>query len=416
MRIPTIVVFAALLAACSHGYGTAALPFASSAAGAAFDSADAVQYATIYSFHLTKSGGSPQAGLIAVKGNLYGTTSSYGREGYGTVFQVSPFGQVKVLHSFAGPPDGAYSLAGLIYYHGAFYGTTSAGGVHGGGTVFSMTTSGVEHVIHSFGAGGDGALPAAGLVAMNGVFYGTTQNGGRRNRGTVFEITPAGRERVLHSFIGAPTDGGHPTASLIAVKGVLYGTARAGGKVAAGGCVFKITPFGQERVLHSFRVARGDGSNPAGRLLYYNGYLYGTTLHGGNVGRGFGTVFVMATTGRETVLHSFGVGSDGAFPDAGLTALNGDLYSTTTGGGISPRKPNECISSGVSEAASSYYRCGTIFKISPFGIEHVVYRFKGDPDGANPEAGLTAVNGVLYGTTYWGGSANFYGTIFRLVP
>jgi uncharacterized repeat protein (TIGR03803 family) len=408
MRIGTLIFAGAFLAGCSHLSGAPAIPVASSNAAVAPAEPDAVQYATIYSFRNgNRNGGSPQAGLLALRGNLYGTTSAYGSRGYGTVFEVSPFGQVKMLHTFTGVPDGAYPLAGLIYYHGTFYGTTSAGGVHGGGTVFSVTPSGDERVIHSFGAGGDGAFPAGGLVALNGIFYGTTQNGGRRNRGTVFEITPSGRERVLHSFVGAPTDGGHPTASLIVVKGVLYGTARAGGKVAPGGCVFKITPFGQERVLHSFRVARGDGSNPAGRLLYYNGYLYGTTLHGGSVGTGFGTVFVMTTTGRESVLHSFGEGTDGAFPDAGLIPFNGQLYSTTTGGGLSQRQPNHCISSG---------RCGTIFKISPFGIEHVIYRFKGNPDGANPEAGLTESSGALYGTTYWGGGSNYYGTIFRIIP
>jgi hypothetical protein len=124
----------------------------------------------------------------------------------------------------------------------------------------------------------------------------------------------------------------------------------------------------------------------------------------------------MTTSGRESVLHSFGEGTDGAFPNAGLTAFNGELYSTTTGGGNSPRQPNQCISSGASQASLSSIRCGTIFKISPFGTEHVIYRFKGDPDGANPEAGLAQSNGVLYGTTYWGGTANFYGTIFRIIP
>ena len=103
----------------------------------------------------------------------------------------------------------------------------------------------------------------------------------------------------------------------------------------------------------------------------------------------------------------FGVGKDGASPAAGLIQYNGKLYGTTTGGGNSPKKTNECISSG---------RCGTIYKIDRFGNERVIYRFTGDPDGANPEAALINEGGVLYGTTFWGGTSKFYGTLFRIFP
>jgi uncharacterized repeat protein (TIGR03803 family) len=44
-----------------------------------------------------------------------------------------------------------------------------------------------------------------------------------------------------------------------------------------------------------------------------------------------------------------------------------------------------------------------------------LYRFGGYPDGANPYAGVVIGNGVLYGTTYAGGS-QAYGTVFSLVP
>jgi hypothetical protein len=46
----------------------------------------------------------------------------------------------------------------------------------------------------------------------------------------------------------------------------------------------------------------------------------------------------------------------------------------------------------------------------------VIDRLRGDPDGANPEDALTNVNGVLYGTTRWGGASTYYGAIFRLLP
>ena len=46
---------------------------------------------------------------------------------------------------------------------------------------------------------------------------------------------------------------------------------------------------------------------------------------------GYGTVFKLDTTGKETVLYSFsGTGGDGADPDAGLVQdTQGNLYGTT---------------------------------------------------------------------------------------
>jgi uncharacterized repeat protein (TIGR03803 family) len=416
MRVATLIACCVLVAGCSRIGGGAALPSGSSdGTQAAAHSPDASGYITLYSFKGQDAGGEPQDGLINVKGTLYGTTSSYG-SGYGTVFAISPFGKLRILHEFSGTSsDGAYPAAGLTWYNNLLYGTTSAGGAHGGGTIFTVTTGGAERIIHSFGAAGDGSEPESRLAQVAGLLYGTTLNGGSHGRGIVYEITGSGQEHVLHSFAGAPNDGGHPSAGLIHVGDWLYGTTRAGGKVKNGGSVFKMSPTGETKIVHAFGFARGDGENPAGTLIYYNGLLYGTTLHGGTIGRGLGTVFEMTTAGSEIVIHSFGAGTDGAFPAANLIQAKGELYGTTTGGGDSPHHSNQCISSGVVRDAG-YYRCGTIFRIDRFGAEHIVYRFAGDPDGANPESGLTDAGGVLYGTTFWGGQYDYYGTVFRLLP
>ena len=62
------------------------------------------------------------------------------------------------------------------------------------------------------------------------------------------------------------------------------------------------------------------------------GTLYGTTEGGGTYGKG--TVFSMSLTGSdEKVLHSFGHGSDGSTPLAGLIDVNGTLYGTISAGG-----------------------------------------------------------------------------------
>ncbi|MGA7283307.1 MAG: choice-of-anchor tandem repeat GloVer-containing protein [Candidatus Cybelea sp.] len=91
--------------------------------------------------------------------------------------------------------------------------------------------------------------------------------------------------------------------------------------------------------------------------------------------------------GYYTSLYSFAGAPDGERPLAGLI-VDGEFYGTTSLGGYK----NKC-----------HNGCGTVFKLSAQGRERVVHLFKGTPDGANPQAPLTELNGELFGTTYSGG-------------
>jgi uncharacterized repeat protein (TIGR03803 family) len=72
-------------------------------------------------------------------GNLYGTTYYGGAYGRGTVFVVNKTGNEKVLYSFTGGGDGAGPEAGLIQdAAGNLYGTATSGGAYGYGTVFVL--------------------------------------------------------------------------------------------------------------------------------------------------------------------------------------------------------------------------------------------------------------------------------------
>jgi uncharacterized repeat protein (TIGR03803 family) len=123
-----------------------------------------------------------------------------------------------------------------------------------------------------------------------------------------------------------------------------------------------------------------------------SGTLYGTTVLGGAYG--YGTVFSITTGGTEKVVHSFGYGSDGTYPAAGLINVGGTLYGTTQGGGK--------------------YGLGTVFSIPTGGTEKVLYSFRGKPDGHQPLAArLIAVGSTLYGTTYYGGAYDA-GTVFSI--
>jgi uncharacterized repeat protein (TIGR03803 family) len=301
-----------------------------------------------------------------------------------------------VLHSFSGSPDGQNPYAGVVLApNGTLFGTTPAGGAYNAGAIYSIK-SGTENVLQSFYTGSDGETPYAGLIDGVKRLYGTTTAGGVYNAGTVFSMTASGAETVLHSFGGGSGDGTAPLAALLNATSAVYGTTESGG-ASGRGTVFAIAKSsGRETLLHSFGGGSGDGANPEyGKLINLNGTMYGTTRSGGAYNHG--TLYAITPSGAETVLHSFGGGSgDGASPYAGLVAVNGTLYGTTLNGGANGQ--------------------GTVYSmtITPSGTETVLHSFGGSSgDGTNPYAGLLAVNGTLYGTTSSGG-ANGQGTVYSI--
>lgn len=309
---------------------------------------------------------------------------------------VAPSAQAasySVLFAFGSAAGGDEPVAGLIRdTKGNLYGTTTLGGASDVGTVFELDTDQSESVLYSFQGGIAGYLPYGGVIAdASGNLYGTASDGG--NGGIVFKLAPDGSETALHTFSGG-SDGVGPMASLVMDKaGNLYGTTEYGG-VANGGTVFKVTPSGSETVLHSFGSGT-DGAYPifGSLLLDKKGNIYGTTSVGGTPG--VGIVFKLSPKGKETVLYEFKNGDDGATPYGGLIAdKSGNLYGTTTAGGTSGD--------------------GIVFKLGT--KETVLYAFKGGNDGAAPSGGLIAdKTGNLYGTTYSGGASGL-GTVFALAP
>jgi uncharacterized repeat protein (TIGR03803 family) len=282
---------------------------------------------------------------------------------------------------------------------------TAGGGPNNYGVVFELSPTHVETVLHYFQgkAAGDGSYPVAGLVQdSQGNLYGTTSQGGTYDYGTVFKLTPAGDETVLHSFAGPP-DGAVPWGELLLDSaGNLYGTTSEGGTgcrnpygPAGCGTVFKLSPAGVETVLHRFKNSP-DGALPAAGLIKdAKGNLYGTTMGGGNVvlGSAAGTVFRVTPGGTETVLYRF------------------KGYSLSTKDGQNPRSTLVWDASGnlygtTEEGGPKAW--GTVFKLSPLGKETTLYSFPGKSgDGRSPEAGLVRDSaGNLYGTTNIGGNGS----------
>lgn len=216
------------------------------------------------------------------------------------------------------------------------------------------------HVVYTFTGAADGGRPAGGLIADGqGNLFGVTEEGGSHDSGVVYELVRDGakkwKEKVLYSFCAHPscTDGDGPVGSLsIDAAGNLYGATAAGG----------FTPCGN--------------------------------------GLGCGVVFKLTKSGKETVLHAFTGGSDGWSPPAGpILDQSGNLFGTTMIGGSS---------------ACGGHGCGTVYKITPHGLESVLYAFSGASDGSEPSAGVIVDDaGNLYGTTVVGGAFDL-GVVFKI--
>lgn len=387
-----------LLIGCSQTGRSSSLPMTNQTG---LRPATSSSFATIYSFVKSKDGTVPVGALLSLNGVLYGTTNFGGRtssvcypgNGCGVVYELTDSGVETPIYAFTGKTGGARPYAGVIAIDNTLYGATQNGGAHNKGAVFAVTPSGTETNLHSF-KGKDGEDARAGLVAVNDTLYGTTYYGGSSRTGTVFSITTAGAEKVLHNFIGG-NDGALPLSQLIAVGTspvVLYGTTSGGGANNVG-TVFSINVNGSGYTrMHSFGSG-SDGSSPFAGLVDYKGTLYGTTELGGKYNKG--TVFSITYGGTETVLHSFGGKGDGQKPYSSLTVLNGTLYGTTAYGGN--------------------HKEGTIFEITPSGTETVLHDFTGGAGGRVPYTNMTPVGNALYGVTIWGGPKNI-GTAYVYTP
>jgi uncharacterized repeat protein (TIGR03803 family) len=249
------------------------------------------------------------------------------------------------------------------------------------GSAFAQTYTS----LYSF-TGNDGAeFPVDnGSLALdaNGNIYGTTRG---EHTGTVFELNTAGQETPIYYFKGhaGGGDGAFPYSGLIRDNnGNLYGTTSGGG--GGYGTIFEfqfVNGVWMETVLHSF----DNGGQPKWSFTFdANGNLYGfTSDHGG---RANAHAYKFDSMGSYTQLTFF-KGKAGDEP-VGVPALDpaGNLYGATAAGG------RQC-------------NCGLIFKLNPAGQETVLYKFRGQEDGAYPNSSLILDTKAraLYGTASAGG-------------
>jgi uncharacterized repeat protein (TIGR03803 family) len=414
-------------------------------AGTIFRLARGGTFTLLHTFNQNTDGGFPNGGLIRDRfGNLYGTASTGGPGGEGTVFKLAPDGTYTLLHSFAFDGKGSLPSGGLVRdRQGNLYGTTaiggSGGGQFGGGTIFKLAPDGTHTILYSFTGGSDGAGPFGLLRVPGGDLVGLARSGGSNQQGTIFKLSTSGTFSVLFTLPNYPVAG--LTRDL---NGNLYGVAPQGGPPPGWGTVFKLAPDGTFSIVHSF-AGGDDGFSPYTRpALDAAGNLYGTTLQGGP--GGYGTLFTLAPDGTKTLLHGF----SSVNPNGLALAPSGSLFGTTQRGGggngsvfeLAPVGGTYTVlhsfdpgpdgafpfASPILDGSNNLYGTtmiggpngiGTAFKLAANGTYTVLHGFGGfsPPDGRSPVARLVSdASGNLYGTASDGGANAMGGIVFKLTP
>ena len=259
--------------------------------------------AVIYTFLGGSDGSQPSTGDLAFDraGNIYGTTSAGGASGNGTVYELvqgkKGTWKEKLLYSFGQAPDGTVPVGGVTFgTPNTLYGTTSTGGTYGYGTVYQLKRSGsawTETTLYNFQDGNDGGTAYAGVIRdKSGNLYGATISGGTGSGGTVFELTPANGAwtyTVLYSWPGWAISASFRNL-LMDASGNLYGTTHCDGY--GDGTVFELTPSNgtwTNTLLYNFTGGSGGYYLFSNILLDTQGNLYGTASAGG--ANGYGIVF-----------------------------------------------------------------------------------------------------------------------------
>ena len=360
-------------------------------------------FSTIYNFQ-GPDGGTPESRLVqAADGALYGTATNGGASSHGIVFRLTPGATpaVKTIHSFTGTGDGSQPGDLTLAANGLLYGSASTGGEKGFGSVFNTTTTGSFFIVKDLNKGiHDGIGPNNRLLlAKDGNYYGTTVNITPPTlalNGTIYQMTPQGIVHALYTFTSGSPIGLRPMGNLVqSADGTFYGVTNSNNAV-----VYKFTVPGHSAVTTPTLLHQFDGSQnelPAGGLLLASdGNLYGTTIRGG--ANNLGTLFRLTPEGVYTVLLNFtgATGYNGSPTLFGLGALvqgeDGDLYGVMSQGG----KNN----------------AGSIFRITTAGS--LIWDTSLTSDTAGTKSGLTfGADGNLYGVSNSGG-ANGKGSIFSV--
>lgn len=375
-----------------------------------------------------------------------------------------------VIHTFTGA-DGAEPLAGVTLRGGSLYGTTSiGGGERGYGTVYELTPFGdnwVPTFLFVFTSAQQGRTAMSRPVfGPDGHLYGTTQDADN-----VFRLTPpiticrtANCFWTLDSHTLTTSDGPGYGDLVFDQQGNIYGTTQYGGPSSDQGGVFELSRVNDawvETPLYYFRANHppDPGLVESGVIFDKNGNLFGTAIGGGQYNNGpiYELKYVVGVGWQESNIYSFSGSSDGEWPSGITFDSSGNIFGVTPAGGVgnggvvfelSPSgdtwafnviysftEPGNCYGRGgparpltIDAAGNLYgttgcdgaYGSGSVFKLTKSGNTWVyssLYDFTGGADGATPLSTVTIdTEDTLYGTASSGGSQNSNGVVWMIKP
>ena len=332
-------------------------------------------------FSAAADGSDPQFLMQSSDGNLYGTVY----RGGGSVFAISSSGMFTLLHRFVSDPvsgqyvDGEYPTDLADPGNGYLYGIATSGGPLSdptAGNIYRVSKSGSGfEVVHRFCSApncSDGSNPSSLILASDGNMYGIA--------GVMFRLSPSGTYTVMSLNPNNIAFG----LALEATDGNFYGIC----EIETGGHpgVCRVTKSGQLTTVFTFpstvwpRTISTQGSD---------GFLYGTVTIGNNAQAIFkvstsGTGFqqLLQTPIQCCVKESFSRVVEASDGNLWVTNPNAQLYGTV-----------------YSETPS-----GTLLQTVPFG---------GRTNGAAPTFLIQGFGGLLFGTTYGGGTGGA-GTVFSI--
>jgi uncharacterized repeat protein (TIGR03803 family) len=365
-------------------------------------------------YHFTGSSSPYANGQLLMNGNsLYGTTEGGGSANEGTIFKINTNGtgysvikNFTALGSSGTNADGAQPMTGLVMWSNRLFGTTFAGGTGARGIIFGVNTDGIAYTVLNNFNGTNGRNLYAGLTLSTNTFYGTTAGGGISNKGAIFHVNADGtRFGLVKSF--SSSEGVLLQGGVTIGNDTLYGTTYEGG-ISNRGTIYSIGIEGNEfTMLKAF--SGSDGTQPRYKLVLSGNTIFGVT--DGNSVNSNSVVFRINTDGSGySVIKRFsepdpvyGTNYDGSYLRGGLVMWAGVLYGTTFWGGL--------------------YGNGLVFKVNPDGTGFAVLKqFSAttsainyvNADGMYPLGDLMVTNGVLYGTTLYGGIYGC-GTIYSII-
>ncbi|MFT6922163.1 MAG: putative repeat protein (TIGR03803 family) [Crocinitomicaceae bacterium] len=359
-------------------------------------------YSVKHFFNNSALGNVPEAGLVlASNGKMYGTTSSGGIYGGGTIYEYDPVTEIYTKKiDFDGPILGENAHSALtLASNGLLYGVTANGGSNAHGILFEynlVANTCTKRV--DFDMATIGGYPKADIVeAGNGKLYLSTVFGAANNHGAIVEYDPITYTATdVFDYDLMVTGGRTICPMMLAGNGNLYGMATEGGVNDMGTLFeFNVSTYAFSKKVDLAGASSGD--SPHGGLIEAStGMLYGMTQTGGAGVRGVLFEYQIAT---DTLIKKYDFYSgNGTFPKSTfMKASNGKLYATT----------------GGSFASGN----GAIIEYDYFNDSYSdILEFEDESNGVDPSSGLTQTpDGMLYGLTSSGGAFG-RGVLYQFNP